>query len=78
MVGDQAQTLTIGSADVEVAAQLNMPLNAPVAHVGRVAVDAEGVVVLVAQGTCRGDLVRIDVGLRTDQQAGLGATTQRQ
>jgi len=64
IIADARQTLTIGSADVEVAEQLNMPLNAPVAHVSRVAVDDAGVVVLVADGTYRGDLVRIDVGLR--------------
>jgi len=67
VIADARQTLTIGSADVEVAEQLGMPLNAPVAHVSRVAVDAQGVVVLVADGTYRGDLVRIDVGLRTGQ-----------
>ena len=62
---DARQTLTIGSADVEVAERLAMPLNGPVAHVSRAAVDAEGTVILVADGTYRGDLVRIDVRLRT-------------
>ena len=66
VIASARQTLTIGSADVEVAERLSMPLNAPVAHVSRVAVDAEGVVVLVADGTYRGDLVRIDVALRTE------------
>lgn len=64
VIKDARQTLTIGSADVEVAEALGMPLNAPVAHVSRVAVDAAGTVVLVADGTYRGDLVRIDVSLR--------------
>ena len=62
VIADARQTLTIGSADVEVAERLGMALNAPVAHVSRAAVDAAGVVVLVADGTYRGDLVRIDVG----------------
>ena len=66
VIANARQTLTIGSADVEIAEQLNMPLNAPVAHVNRVAIDDGGVVVLVANGTYRGDLVRIDVGLRAD------------
>ncbi len=65
VIADARQTLTIGSADVEVAERLGMPLNAPVAYVSRAAVDADGVVVLVANGTYRGDLVRIDVALRT-------------
>ena len=63
---DARQTLTIGSADVEVAERLSMPLNAPIAHVSRFAVDSTGTVVLVADGTYRGDLVRIDVTLRTE------------
>jgi GntR family transcriptional regulator len=65
VIADARQTLTIGSADVEVAERLGMPINAPVAHVRRAAVDAAGVVVMVADGTYRGDLVRIDVALRT-------------
>ncbi len=65
VIADARQTLTIGSADVEIAERLGMPLNAPVAYVSRAAVDADGVVVLVANGTYRGDLVRIDVALRT-------------
>lgn len=68
VIANARQTLTVGAADVETAEQLTMSLNAPVAYVDRIAVDAEGVVVLVAQGTYRGDLVRLEVGLRTDQQ----------
>lgn len=68
-IADARQTLTIGSADVEVAEQLDMPLNAPVAQVLRVAVDEAGMVVMVADGIYRGDLVRIDVGLREDKRA---------
>lgn len=67
VIADARQTLTIGSADVEVAEQLDMPLNAPVAYVRRVAVDSEGVLVLVADGIYRGDLVRIDVALGSDK-----------
>lgn len=61
------QTLTIGSADVETAEHLGMPLNAPVAYVARAAVDAAGTVILVADGTYRGDLVRIDVNLSSSR-----------
>jgi GntR family transcriptional regulator len=63
-IGDARQTLTIGTADVETAAALQVPLNAPVAHVRRAAVDHRGVLVLVADGTYRGDIVRIDIKLR--------------
>jgi GntR family transcriptional regulator len=60
-IADARQTLTIGSADVEIAAQLSIAVNAPVAFVDRIAIDAAGTVVLIAAGTYRGDLVRIDL-----------------
>jgi GntR family transcriptional regulator len=63
-IADARQTLTIGTADVETAAALRIPLNAPVAHVHRAAVDEDGVLVLVADGIYRGDVVRIDIKLR--------------
>ena len=63
-IADARQTLTIGTADVETAAALHLPLNAPVAFVRRAAVDAKGVLLLVADGIYRGDVVRIDVKLR--------------
>jgi GntR family transcriptional regulator len=63
-IGDARQTLTIGTADVETAAALRVPLNAPVAHVRRAAVDPSGVLLLVADGIYRGDVVRIDIKLR--------------
>ena len=58
------QTLTIGTADVETATALQLPLNAPVALVRRAAMDQNGVLILVADGIYRGDVVRIDIKLR--------------
>lgn len=63
-IADARQVLTIGAADVETAALLGIPLNAPVAHVQRFAVDSRGVLVLAALGTYRGDLVRLDIKLK--------------
>lgn len=63
-ITDARQTLTIGSADIETAEYLGLPLNAPVAFVQRTAVDRDGYVVLVADGIYRGDLVRLDMKLR--------------
>jgi GntR family transcriptional regulator len=63
-IADARQTLTIGTADVETAAALKVPLNAPVALVHRAAMDQRGVRVLVADGIYRGDVVRIDIKLR--------------
>lgn len=64
-VEDARQTLTIGSADVEAAAALRLPLNAPVAHVHRAAADHKGRLLLVADGVYRGDVVRLDMKLKT-------------
>jgi len=61
---DAQQTLTIGTADLETAESLSMPINAPVAYVYRRAVDNNGITVLIAQGIYIGEVVRFDVKLR--------------
>lgn len=61
---DARQVLTVRSADVETAAALNLPLNAPVVHVQRMAVDARGVLLMVADGFYRGDVVRLEIKLK--------------
>lgn len=58
------QTLTLGSADPEIAEQLQLPLNAPVAHVHRSAVDGNGTIVFIGDGIYRGDVVRLDIKLK--------------
>jgi GntR family transcriptional regulator len=58
------QTLTLGSADPVLADLLQIPLNAPVAHVTRVAVDRDGCVVFVGKGVYRGDVIRLDIKLK--------------
>lgn len=58
------QTLTIATADLEVSQLLDFPVSAPVALVTRCAIDAEGELVLLANGSYRGDRVRIDFNLR--------------
>lgn len=63
-IAEAHQTLTIGTADLETAEALSMPLNAPVAFVHRRAVDRDGIAVLVAEGIYRGDVVRLDIQLR--------------
>ncbi len=63
-IRDARQTITIGGADIEAATALELPLNAAVAHVQRIAVDQRGVVIAVSNGTYRGDIVRIDVKLK--------------
>lgn len=63
-ISDAQQTMTIGTADLETAEALTMPLNAPVAFVHRRVVDKAGIAVLIAEGIYRGDVVRFDVKLK--------------
>lgn len=63
-IRDARQTLTIGTADVEIAEALNIPLNAPTACVHRSVVDSAGCLVFIAEGIYRGDQVRIDMKLK--------------
>jgi GntR family transcriptional regulator len=64
-IGAAKQTLTIGIADVETSTLLGVSLNAPVACIQRVVIDKEGMVVLVADGIYRGDVVKLDMNLAT-------------
>ncbi len=63
-IKDARQTLVIGTADVETAGRLEIPLNAPIALVQRSAVDSAGCLIFVGEGLYRGDLVRIDMKLK--------------
>lgn len=63
-IKDARQTLTIGTADIETAEHLNVPLNAPIACVYRSVVDRAGCLVFVGEGIYRGDQVRIDMKLK--------------
>jgi GntR family transcriptional regulator len=64
VIVDARQTMTLGSADIEMAEFLKLPLNAPVAHVNRSAADDRGGLILIANGTYRGDVVRLDLKLK--------------
>ncbi|MPZ37753.1 MAG: GntR family transcriptional regulator [Rhizobiales bacterium] len=63
-IKDARQTLTIGTADMEIAERLQLPLNAPVACVHRSVADQTGCLVFIGEGIYRGDVVRIDMKLR--------------
>ena len=62
-IGKAWQTLSIGSADVEVARLVGMPVNAPTAEVRRVCQDPEGTVIYLAEVTYRGDSVHLRMDL---------------
>lgn len=57
------QTLTIATADGEISALLDMPINAPIARVRRVLRDGTGRVVYLAHVVYRGEFVRLDIKL---------------
>ncbi|MBV8915433.1 MAG: GntR family transcriptional regulator [Acetobacteraceae bacterium] len=58
------QTITIGTADLETAALLDVPLNAPLCLVDRLVTDHRDRLVLLSKGIYRGDLVRMDMRLK--------------
>ncbi|TDR89167.1 GntR family transcriptional regulator [Enterovirga rhinocerotis] len=57
------QTFTIGTADLDVAKALGVPLGSPVAEVRRVFASADGTVIYLGEVTYRGDFVRIEMDL---------------
>jgi len=63
-ITDARQTVTIGTADLELSLLMDIELNAPVAHVRRTVVDQHGVIVLIADGIYRGDVVKFKFKLR--------------
>ncbi|MBM3598720.1 MAG: GntR family transcriptional regulator [Alphaproteobacteria bacterium] len=58
------QTLTIGTADVEVAGRIKIPVNSPVGEVRRVFNAPDGTVMYLAEVIYRGDFIRVDMDLR--------------
>jgi GntR family transcriptional regulator len=58
------QTLTIGSADVETAELLRVPLNAPTAEVRRVFNAPDETVIYLAEVIYRGDFIRLEMDLK--------------
>jgi GntR family transcriptional regulator len=63
-IKDARQSLTIGTADLETAQALSLPLNAPMACVYRSVMDESGSLVFIGEGLYRGDQVRIDMKLK--------------
>ena len=57
------QTLRIGTADVELASLLHIPLNSPVAEVRRIFVSPDGTVLYLGNITYRGDFIQFEMKL---------------
>ena len=58
------QVLTIGTAELEVAQLLHIPVNAPVAEVRRVFTDAAGRVIYLGEITYRGVFIHLEMDLK--------------
>jgi GntR family transcriptional regulator len=58
------QVLTIGTADMEIAQMLEIPMGSPVAEVRRMFKDPQGTVIYLANVTYRGDAIRIEMDLK--------------
>ncbi|MFZ9299241.1 MAG: UTRA domain-containing protein, partial [Hylemonella sp.] len=62
-IAQAKQTLRIGSADMEVAGLLEIPLNAPIAEVRRVFTAPDGTVLYLGEITYRGDYIHLEMNL---------------
>ena len=58
------QTLHISTADLDVARDLHIPINAPVAEVRRVLSAPDGSVIYLGEATYRGDYIRLEMDLK--------------
>ena len=58
------QTLTISTADIEVAGHLDIAVNGPVAEVRRVCTAADGTVLYLGEVTYRGDFIHFEMDLK--------------
>ncbi len=58
------QTITVASADFEIARLLEVPLNSPLAVVDRSVFDPDDILILETRGYYRGDFVKIDMTLK--------------
>lgn len=62
-IGSARQIITIGTADAEAAAALNISVSSPVAEVRRIFCDPEGTVIYLGELTYRSDFIRLDMDL---------------
>ena len=63
-VASAHQTLRISTADVEIARNLQIPINAPVAEVRRVLCAPDGSVIYLGEATYRGDYICLEMDLK--------------
>ena len=69
-IADIRQTLTIGTADRDVADGLAVPIGSPIGILRRVVQDSAGRAIYVGIVNYRGDAVKLDITLATNKKAG--------
>lgn len=62
-IGSAKQILTVGTADSQTAAALNIAVSAPVAEVRRVFCDKSGTVIYLGELTYRSDFIKVEMDL---------------
>lgn len=62
-IAQARQALTIGTADTELAQQLQVAVNTPIAEVRRVFLDADGRVIYLSEVSYRGDFIHVEMNL---------------
>lgn len=62
-IADIRQTLTVGTADKEVAGHLSVPIGSPIGIMRRVVRDSTGCAVYVGMVNYRGDAVKVEIAL---------------
>ena len=63
-IGKAWQSLTIGTADMEIAGLFQVPLSTPVALVDRIALARDGTILYAGHGVYRGDAIAMEIELR--------------
>lgn len=63
-IGRAEQTVVVGTADLEIANCLDVPVNSPIVILSRSIFDKDGVLIYESLGHHRGDLVRVRMRLR--------------
>lgn len=69
-LGELRQTLTIGTAESEVADHLDVPIGSPIGIMRRVVRDQSGRVIYVGVVNYRGDLVKLEISLSNGKPKG--------
>lgn len=72
-VAKARQTLNISTADIEVAENLQIPVNAPVAEIRRVFTGPDGSVIYLGEATYRGDYIHLEMDLMPRETPNIAA-----